>query len=503
MFAVSGWNLSAGPKTQVDTSAKKPRHKKKKSKSASGANAISVTEPAAGTRYSERHRDTNGRDATNVTANPGNGPQVTKDNVIALYERVIEGKDSKSHQKRERKKANGGQKDPASGAAQADSATAAMAKSKKRARPDDAVVAAGAGTPGDGIPSEKKKKVKKDKKKESAASVPVAMNNVLSPIPVASASTLTPLQQKMRAKLTSARFRHINETLYTTPSAASFTLFKEQPEMYHEYHSGFRRQVEVWPENPVDVFISLLSSRSKISFSRGHSKKQSSASSDVLPLPRDVSTGVCTIADLGCGDAKIAATFNHGKQHKKAKVNVLSYDLQASTPDVTPADISNLPLEPESVDVAIFCLALMGTNFLTFVDEAFRILRPRGELWVAEIKSRFNQPTKGDVKGDKDEAIVEELDEAGDRMRRKEVYNVFVKALEKRGFALRGQVDDANKMFVRMEFVKQGGTRVEEAGTETGTEKMKMQKKKKLKFLDGGDELTETKILKPCVYKLR
>jgi ribosomal RNA-processing protein 8 len=273
--------------------------------------------------------------------------------------------------------------------------------------------------------------------------------------------------------------------------------------MYREYHSGFRRQVEVWPENPVDIFISLLSSRSKISFSRGHSKKQSSASSDVLPLPRDVSTGICTIADLGCGDAKIAATFNHGKQHQKAKINVLSYDLQASTPDVTSADIANLPLEPESVDVAIFCLALMGTNFLTFVDEAFRILRTRGELWVAEIKSRFNQPSKGDVKGDKDEVIVEELDDAGDNMRRKEVYNVFVKALEKRGFALRGQVDDANKMFVRMEFVKQGGRKVEETDTETGTEKMKMQKKKKLKFLDGGDELTEAKILKPCVYKLR
>ncbi|KAF8242976.1 hypothetical protein K440DRAFT_89776 [Wilcoxina mikolae CBS 423.85] len=196
----------------------------------------------------------------------------------------------------------------------------------------------------------------------------------------------------MRAKLTSARFRHINETLYTTPSTASLELFTAQPEMYTEYHLGFRQQVSVWPSNPVDTFISSLRSRSQIKFSKGYSRALNSAA--VLPLPRDRDSGICTVADLGCGDAKIAATFNHGKGQKE-KIKVLSFDLQASTPDVTVADIAHLPLEKESVDVVIFCLALMGTNFLEFVEEAHRILKWRGELWVAEIKSRFNRKADG------------------------------------------------------------------------------------------------------------
>ncbi|RVD83370.1 uncharacterized protein DFL_007759 [Arthrobotrys flagrans] len=64
------------------------------------------------------------------------------------------------------------------------------------------------------------------------------------------APTLTPLQEKMRQKLSGARFRHLNQLLYTTPSQDSLSLFKGQPEMFRDYHSGFRQQVESWPENP-------------------------------------------------------------------------------------------------------------------------------------------------------------------------------------------------------------------------------------------------------------
>ncbi|EPS35737.1 hypothetical protein H072_10822, partial [Dactylellina haptotyla CBS 200.50] len=52
------------------------------------------------------------------------------------------------------------------------------------------------------------------------------------------APTLTPLQEKMRQKLSGARFRHLNQLLYTTPSQDSLTLFKSQPEMFRDYHAG-------------------------------------------------------------------------------------------------------------------------------------------------------------------------------------------------------------------------------------------------------------------------
>ncbi|EEB08555.1 rRNA methyltransferase Rrp8 [Schizosaccharomyces japonicus yFS275] len=214
---------------------------------------------------------------------------------------------------------------------------------------------------------------------------------------------LTSLQQKMKEKLDGAAFRWINEKLYTTDSADAVKLFSEHPEMFHTYHTGFRHQVESWPENPVDIFIGFI----KEQFFED--KK------------RDV-----YIADLGCGDAKIAlecASMKH--------IHVSSFDLVAHNERVTAADIAHLPLEAGTMDVAIFCLSLMGTNLDTFLREAHRVLKPDGELWVAEIKSRFT-----DKRG-----------------------KVFGEELTKVGFELEHMYEE-NKMFTLFQFrrVEQGET---------------------------------------------
>ena len=36
-----------------------------------------------------------------------------------------------------------------------------------------------------------------------------------------------------------------------------------------------------------------------------------------------------------------------------------------------------MPLEDDSVDIAVFCLALMGTNVTDFITEANRVLKER------------------------------------------------------------------------------------------------------------------------------
>jgi len=511
MFAVSGWNLPTGPATQVDTTNKKKTKRGKTKKDyASGANSVVVTtevkEKIKERERAQREKERKEANEAKVKERAEKGEigdtttVVTKDNVNALYEKVIEGKVKDSAGGGSGKKRKRGEKNEGSKAQQQQSGTT-----------DDTA----------GAPPQKKKKTLKEKKREKRAAVAVAVVEaggdavIAEPTPPASAvpgseSKLTPLQRQMREKLTSARFRHINETLYTSPSTQSFELFKTQPEMYSEYHAGFRRQVEVWPENPVEIFIRQLTTRAGIKFQKGHARKLASADSGPQPLPRDRETGVCTVADLGCGDAKIAATFNHGKK-KKEKVKVLSYDLQVSTPDVTMADIANLPLEKECMDVVIFCLALMGTNFLQFVEEAHRILKWGGELWVAEIKSRFNKKSIGGRK-EVEEADVDEPLQEGGKKGDDAIYKPFVEALSKRGFVLRGNVDDGNKMFVRMEFVKmpdrqqgRGQHQDEEeriAAGRQGNAKMQKGKRRKMKFIEEG-ELTETQILKPCVYKQR
>jgi len=287
--------------------------------------------------------------------------------------------------------------------------------------------------------------------------------------------------------------------------------------------------VEVWPENPVDSYIQQIRQRGK---QRGPVRKkgqnaEDEAGSNLLPLPR--TEGTCSVADLGCGDAQLARALE--KDTKKLKIRILSYDLQDPSPLVTKADIADLPLQDGSVDVAIFCLALMGTNWIDFIEEAFRILRWKGELWVAEIKSRFGRNAgKGKrvdhsvgnrkkldkrvvqrMEDDADDAdLLIEVDGHDDNNGETDV-SAFVEVLRKRGFILQNEsaVDLTNKMFVKMLFVK-GLTPIKgkcvplpKGMAEVGMDTWK--KKPKTKFLDD-DQVTissEASVLKPCVYKLR
>ena len=77
-----------------------------------------------------------------------------------------------------------------------------------------------------------------------------------------------------------------------------------------------------------------------------------------------------SIADLGCGEARIAKTIPSRK--------IYSFDLVSLDANlVISADIAHLPLPDASVDVCIFCLSLMGTNWPEYLVEGTRILRKK------------------------------------------------------------------------------------------------------------------------------
>ncbi len=50
--------------------------------------------------------------------------------------------------------------------------------------------------------------------------------------------------------------------------------------------------------------------------------------------------------------------------------------------------MAHVPLEDESLDVAIFSLSLMGANFTDYLREAHRSLKLDGHLHVIEATSR-------------------------------------------------------------------------------------------------------------------
>ncbi|KAL2258507.1 hypothetical protein VTK26DRAFT_8161 [Humicola hyalothermophila] len=529
----------------------------------------------------------------------GNAQNVTAENFADLWQQVIEHNGPKpAGAKSQQKQGNKRQKTEAAPAKQPDSkhetkkSKKDKKKEKKEKRDSLAVADEPAQEDGDewgGIndelnapeasrPARKDKADKKEKKnkpgaepqqtKETKPKAEAAPPSA--PAPPAT-TKLTPLQASMREKLISARFRHLNETLYTRPSAEAFRLFEESPEMFTEYHEGFRRQVDVWPENPVDGYIEDIKARAKVrSPPRNLIAANKAVTPSQLPLPRPGAgprdppnpKATCTIADLGCGDAKLATALQPLKQ--KLRLDLRSFDLQTGgSPLVTRADIANLPLADGSVDVAVFCLALMGTNWTDFVEEAYRVLRWKGELWIAEIKSRFagaggsgktkkkavvdhsvgnrkknatpggkkskrNNDDDGDDEEYDEEANLAELAVHVDGDVRKGAkdgnetdVSAFVEALRKRGFLLNrdlgdNAVDMSNKMFVKMYFVKaapavRGKCAAPEAGGAAGGDgvgKNGMPMKQKKKFIeddedDGDDPAKEAKLLKPCVYKIR
>merc|ERR1712107_395865 len=55
----------------------------------------------------------------------------------------------------------------------------------------------------------------------------------------------------------------------------------------------------------------------------------------------------------------------------------------------TPCNLADVPLTGQSIDVAVFCLVLMGTDWPGFLQEAHRCLRSGGILQIVEAVSRI------------------------------------------------------------------------------------------------------------------
>ncbi|XP_064945789.1 ribosomal RNA-processing protein 8-like isoform X1 [Musa acuminata AAA Group] len=224
--------------------------------------------------------------------------------------------------------------------------------------------------------------------------------------------------QKMRMRLSGGHFRMLNEKLYTCSGSEAFNLFKNEPELFDVVFFfcsiGYQEQMVHWPEQPVNAIAKWLRNQSSLK-----------------------------VADFGCGNATLA---------KSVKNKVFSIDLVSNDPSVIACDMAHTPLDSSSVDVAVFCLSLMGTNYSNYLQEAKRVLKPSGWLLIAEVRSRFD-PNTGGADPEK-----------------------FFEAVSQLGFSLVSK-DFSNKMFVLLYFKK--------AKKDSQVESIKWPE------------------LKPCIYKRR
>ncbi|XP_017472009.1 PREDICTED: ribosomal RNA-processing protein 8 isoform X2 [Rhagoletis zephyria] len=160
-------------------------------------------------------------------------------------------------------------------------------------------------------------------------------------------------ENSLKQQLLGGRFRYINEQLYTMDSAKAEEFFKSDVDAFDAYHTGYQLQVEKWPMNPLDRIIKVIKR-----------------------LPKALE-----IVDFGCGEGRLA---------KSVPNKVYSMDLVSTRDDIIACDMAHTPLSNQSVDIAVYCLSLMGTNLKDYLLEANRVLRPNGLVIIAEIQSRFD-----------------------------------------------------------------------------------------------------------------
>ena len=86
------------------------------------------------------------------------------------------------------------------------------------------------------------------------------------------------------------------------------------------------------------------------------------------------------VADLGCGENLLS---------KEITNKVYSFDYVGIDESVIECDISDIPLENNKVDVSVFCLSLMGTNYQEYLQEGYRILKPYGSMFVVEPQKKW------------------------------------------------------------------------------------------------------------------
>lgn len=148
-------------------------------------------------------------------------------------------------------------------------------------------------------------------------------------------------------------FSKINHRWNASSSSNTHQRLKENVEEWQHYHALYREARKDWKIIPYEEMIKWAEQRSDY-----------------------------VIGDFGCGEAMLAKEL--------AEIHTVhSFDHVAINEDVTVCDLAEIPLEDQTLDIAIFCLSLMGNNFTEYIQEAHRVLKLDGQLHIIEATSRF------------------------------------------------------------------------------------------------------------------
>ena len=187
-------------------------------------------------------------------------------------------------------------------------------------------------------------------------------------------------QEEHKARIKSI-ISDFNRRGKTTNSKRLHKEITENPEEWYEYHKARHENMKTWDEIPYEYIASNIKNKNRI------------------------------VADFGCGENLMKTFIPNNK--------VYSFDHIAIDDSVIACDMANTPLENESIDIAVFSLALWGTNFEDYFKEAYRLLNYDGLMYIAE-------PSKTYTKEGRDKLL---------------------DILRRNGFTLVGDIEDRGKFF--------------------------------------------------------
>ena len=164
----------------------------------------------------------------------------------------------------------------------------------------------------------------------------------------------TPSTEETTREYSDSIVNNMHRKANTSRSKTMHKFFKDNPDEWRKYHDARDIGRAEWTEDPQDVIASKINELS----------------------------GYGVIADLGCG-----------RNELKNKVTALyrkwlSFDHIANDDSVIEADTTDLSayVDDDSLDVAVYCLSLWGTNTEDYFKEASRMLKKNGTMYVVEPK---------------------------------------------------------------------------------------------------------------------
>lgn len=144
----------------------------------------------------------------------------------------------------------------------------------------------------------------------------------------------------------------------TTLSSTMHKTFTDNPDSWFRYHALRKERMSKWDEIPYEYIAAKIKNKKHI------------------------------VVDFGCGENKMKEKLPNNK--------VFSFDHVAIDNSVIACDMKDVRqyLSDESVDIAVFSLALWGTNYKDYLKESYRVLNYGGFIYIAE-PSKYYEGDEG------------------------------------------------------------------------------------------------------------